>query len=54
MAGPGLSRSSPTSAPATRTRPDVLKPSCLGCGPGSSLLVSDAEKKAAVDELLGN
>lgn len=32
---------------------DVLKPSCLGCGPGSSLLVSDAEKQAAVDRLLG-
>ncbi len=33
---------------------DVLKPSCLGCGPGSSLLVSDAEKSDAVDRLLGN
>ena len=32
---------------------DVLKPSCLGCGPGSSLLVSDGEKAAAVDRLLG-
>ncbi len=32
---------------------DVLKPSCLGCGPGASLLVSDAEKQAAVDRLLG-
>jgi LCP family protein required for cell wall assembly len=32
---------------------DVLKPSCLGCGPGSSLLVSEAEKAAAVDRLLG-
>jgi LCP family protein required for cell wall assembly len=32
---------------------DVLKPSCLGCGPGSSLLVSDGEKEAAVDRLLG-
>ena len=32
---------------------DVLKPSCLGCGPGSSLLVSDGEKQAAVDRLLG-
>jgi LCP family protein required for cell wall assembly len=33
---------------------DVLKPSCLGCGPSSSLLVSDAEKADAVDRLLGN
>ena len=32
---------------------EVLKPSCLGCGPGSSLLVSDGEKQAAVDRLLG-
>jgi LCP family protein required for cell wall assembly len=31
----------------------VLKPSCLGCGPGASLLVSEPEKKAAVDELVG-
>ncbi len=31
---------------------DVLKPSCLGCGPGSSLLVSDGEKQAAVERLL--
>ena len=33
---------------------DVLKPSCLGCGPQNSLLVSDAEKSAAADRLLGN
>jgi len=32
---------------------EVLKPSCLGCGPGGSLLVSDGEKQAAVDRLLG-
>jgi LCP family protein required for cell wall assembly len=31
----------------------VLKPSCLGCGPGGTLLVADAEKRAAVDKLLG-
>jgi len=31
----------------------VLKPSCLGCGPAGSLLISDAEKGAAVDRLLG-
>ena len=30
----------------------MLKPSCLGCGPGSSLLVSDGEKQAAVERLL--
>ena len=32
---------------------DVLKPSCLGCGPAGSLLVSEAEKSEAVDRLLG-
>jgi hypothetical protein len=30
-----------------------LEPSCLGCGPGSSLLVSDGEKTEKVNELLG-
>ena len=32
---------------------NVLKPSCLGCGPGGTLLVSPAEKRDAVDELMG-
>lgn len=32
---------------------NVLKPSCLGCGPGGTLVVADAEKRDAVDELLG-
>jgi LCP family protein required for cell wall assembly len=30
----------------------VLKPSCLGCGPGNSLLVSEGERRDAVDRLL--
>ncbi len=33
---------------------DVLKPSCLGCGPGGSLLVSDGAKQDAVAKLLGD
>ena len=32
---------------------NVLKPSCLGCGPGGTLVVPPAEKRDAVDELLG-
>ncbi len=31
----------------------VLKPSCLGCGPGGTLVIPDAEKHDAVEELLG-
>jgi hypothetical protein len=30
----------------------VLKPSCLGCGPGGTLLVSGDEKRQAVQQLL--
>ena len=33
---------------------EVLKPSCLGCGPGGSLLVSEAERHDAVDRLKGD
>jgi LCP family protein required for cell wall assembly len=31
----------------------VLRPSCLGCGPGGAMVIPDAEKSDAVDELLG-
>ena len=31
---------------------NVLKPSCLGCGPGGSLVVDDSEKQAAVERLV--
>jgi len=31
----------------------VLNPSCLGCGPGGSLLVSEGERRDAVDRLMG-
>ena len=53
MAGPALFALFADLATGNSDKTNVLKPSCLGCGPGSSLLVSDAEKKAAVDELLG-
>jgi anionic cell wall polymer biosynthesis LytR-Cps2A-Psr (LCP) family protein len=33
-------------------KPRVLEPSCLGCGPGGSLLVSDGEREEAVRRLL--
>ncbi len=32
---------------------NVLKPDCLGCGPGGSLVVSDTEKANAVEALEG-
>ena len=32
---------------------NVLEPSCLGCGPGGTLVIADAEKRDAVEELLG-
>lgn len=54
MAGPALFALFTDLATGNSDTTKVLKPSCLGCGPGSSLLVSDAEKKSAVDELLGN
>jgi LCP family protein required for cell wall assembly len=53
MAGPGLFALFTDLATGNSDETNVLKPSCLGCGPGSSLLVADAEKKAAADELLG-
>ena len=33
---------------------NVLKPSCLGCGPGGTVVYADAEKRDAVEELLGD
>ena len=32
---------------------NVLKPSCLGCGPSGTLVVSPAERSDAVDKLMG-
>jgi LCP family protein required for cell wall assembly len=53
MKGPGLlalfaDMASGGSAPA-----EVLEPSCLDCGPGGSLMVSDGAKAAAVEKLEG-
>jgi LCP family protein required for cell wall assembly len=53
LKGPGLlalfaDMASGGSAPA-----DVLEPSCLGCGPGDSLLVSQGAKNDAVKKLEG-
>jgi hypothetical protein len=32
----------------------VVEPSCLSCGPGSSLIVSEGAKRDAVGKLLGD
>lgn len=53
MAGPSLFGLFGDLATGNSDKANVLRPSCLGCGPGSSLLVSEAEKKSAVEKLLG-
>ncbi len=53
MRGPGLLGLGADAGTGGLGDTKVLKPSCLGCGPGSSLLVSDAEKTSAAKELLG-
>jgi LCP family protein required for cell wall assembly len=54
LKGPGLLALGVDMATGSDDETPVLEPSCLGCGPGSSLLVSDGEKTAAVNRLLGN
>ncbi|MGI8844945.1 MAG: LCP family protein [Thermoleophilaceae bacterium] len=52
MAGPGLMGLFSDLITGNSDTSTVLKPSCLGCGPGSSLLVADGEKRSAVQALL--
>jgi hypothetical protein len=52
MAGPGLFGLFTDLATGSSDKTDVLKPSCLSCGPGGSLLVSEGERRDAVDQLL--
>lgn len=52
MAGPGLMGLFTDLITGNSETSTVLKPSCLGCGPGSSLLVPDGEKQSAVQTLL--
>lgn len=51
MAGPGLMGLFTDLITGNSDTSTVLKPSCLGCGPGSSLLVEDGEKASAVQTL---
>jgi LCP family protein required for cell wall assembly len=53
LAGPGLLALGTDMVTGSEDETPVLEPSCLGCGPGSSLLISDGEKSEKVDELLG-
>jgi hypothetical protein len=53
LAGPGLLALGTDMVTGSDDETPVLEPSCLGCGPGASLIVSDGEKARAVEELLG-
>ncbi|MDQ4041784.1 MAG: LCP family protein [Actinomycetota bacterium] len=53
MAGVGLMTLFVDLTTGNQRKTNVLRPSCLGCGPGSSILVSEAERQTAVDRLLG-
>lgn len=53
MRGPGLLALFTDLATGGSGSTDVLEPSCLSCGPGSSVLVSEGAKADAVDKLLG-
>jgi LCP family protein required for cell wall assembly len=53
MKGPGMMGLFTDLITGNSDEANVLKPDCLGCGPGGSLVVSDAEKESAVRKLLG-
>jgi LCP family protein required for cell wall assembly len=53
MHGPGLLGLFTDLVTGNSDETNVLKPSCLGCGPGGSLVVSDEEKRASVKRLEG-
>jgi LCP family protein required for cell wall assembly len=53
MHGPGLFTLFTDVATGGSGKPKVLTPSCLGCGPGNSLLVSAGARRDAVQKLLG-
>lgn len=52
MHGPGLLGLFTDLVTGNSDDTNVLKPSCLGCGAGGSLVVSDEEKRASVQQLL--
>jgi LCP family protein required for cell wall assembly len=51
MRGPGLLAIFADLVSGGSTDPAVLEPSCLGCGPGNSLLISDGAKRDALRKL---
>ena len=53
LAGPGLLALGADMVTGSDDETPVLSPSCLGCGPGASLIVSDGEKAEKVNVLLG-
>ena len=53
LAGPGLLALGTDLVTGSEDETPVLEPSCLGCGPGSSLIVSEGEKQEEVQKLLG-
>ena len=54
MRGPGLLALFTDLASGGSGKPQVVEPSCLSCGPGSSLIVSEGAKRDAVSKLLGD
>jgi LCP family protein required for cell wall assembly len=53
LRGPGLMALAADLATGGSGQTKTLEPSCLGCGPGGTLLVSDGEKRDEVKRLLG-
>jgi len=53
MKGPGLLGLFTDLITGNSDETNVLKPDCLGCGPGGSLVVSDTEKANEVNKLTG-
>ena len=53
LRGPGLMALATDLATGGSGQTKTLEPSCLGCGPGGTLLVSDGEKRDEVRRLLG-
>jgi LCP family protein required for cell wall assembly len=54
MRGPGLLALFTDLATGGSGKPQVVEPSCLSCGPGSSLIVSEGAKRDAVHKLMGD
>jgi LCP family protein required for cell wall assembly len=51
--GPGLLALAADAVTGRAGKTVVMEPSCQGCGPGGSLLISEGERRDAVNKLLG-